>query len=123
LGAGIGSLEVEAHGKLSFIRRKPPIIHTSRYVPRAPKSTPADPTGQRQCSKQETRGGATWKHAVSQNPAVLDQIFCRTPYNVAGGGEMEYDGRVVGIGASVREEGDMGRSGQIGGGGKRGVLM
>jgi hypothetical protein len=27
------------------------------------------------------------------------------------------------IGASVREEGDMGRSGQIGGGGKRGVLV
>jgi hypothetical protein len=34
--------------------------------------------------------------------------------NGAGGGEMEYDGRVAGIGArSVREEGDsMGRSGQ-----------
>jgi hypothetical protein len=36
---------------------------------------------------------------------------------------MEYDGRVAGIGAGVGEEGDMGRSGQIGGGGKRGVLM
>jgi hypothetical protein len=36
--------------------------------------------------------------------------------NGAGGGEMEYeyDGRVAGIGASVREEGDMGRSGLIG---------
>jgi hypothetical protein len=45
--------------------------------------------------------------------------------NGAGGGEMEYDGRVAGISirASVGEEGDMGRSGQIGGGGKRGVLM
>jgi hypothetical protein len=43
--------------------------------------------------------------------------------NEAGGGEMEYDRRVAGIGAGVREEGDMGRSGQIGGGGKRGVLM
>jgi hypothetical protein len=41
----------------------------------------------------------------------------------AGGGEMEYDGRVAGIGASAGKEGDMGRSGQIGGGGKRGVLM
>ena len=29
---------------------------------------------------QDTRGGATWKYAVSQNPAALDQIFCRTPY-------------------------------------------
>jgi hypothetical protein len=40
---------------------------------------------------------------------------------------MEYGGRVagigIGIGASAGKEGDMGRSGQIGGGGKRGVLM
>jgi hypothetical protein len=36
---------------------------------------------------------------------------------------MEYDGRVAGIGARAGKEGDMGRSGQIGGGGKRGVLM
>jgi hypothetical protein len=28
---------------------------------------------------QDTRGGTTWKYAVSQNPAALDQIFCRTP--------------------------------------------
>jgi hypothetical protein len=33
------------------------------------------------------------------------------------------DGRVAGIGVSAGKEGDMGRSGQIGGGGKRGVLM
>ena len=37
--------------------------------------------------------------------------------------EMEYDGRVAGIGASAGKEGDIGRSGKIGGGGKRGVLM
>ena len=43
--------------------------------------------------------------------------------NGAGGGEMEYDGREADIGASAGMEGDMGRSGQIGGGGKRGVLM
>jgi hypothetical protein len=44
--------------------------------------------------------------------------------NEAGGGEMEYDGRVAGIGVSAGKEGDMGRRrGQIGGGGKRGVLM
>ena len=43
--------------------------------------------------------------------------------NEAGGGEMEYDGREAGIGASAGREDDMGRSGQIGGGGKRGVLM
>jgi hypothetical protein len=44
--------------------------------------------------------------------------------NEAGGGEMEYDGRVVGIGVSAGKEGDMGRaSWQMGGGGKRGVLM
>jgi hypothetical protein len=43
--------------------------------------------------------------------------------NEAGGGEMEYDGRVAGIGVSTGNEGDMGRSGQIGGGGKRGVLL
>jgi hypothetical protein len=43
--------------------------------------------------------------------------------NGAGGGEMEYDGREAGIGASAGMESDMGRSGQIGGGGKRGVLM
>jgi hypothetical protein len=36
---------------------------------------------------------------------------------------MEYDGRVAGIGVGAGKEGDMGRSGQIGGGGKRGVLM
>jgi hypothetical protein len=41
--------------------------------------------------------------------------------NGAGGGEVEYDGRVAGIDASAGEVGDMGRSGQIGGGGKRGV--
>jgi hypothetical protein len=41
----------------------------------------------------------------------------------AGGGEMEYDGREAGIGASAGMEGDTGRSEQIGGGGKRGVLM
>jgi hypothetical protein len=36
--------------------------------------------------------------------------------NEAGGGEMEYDGRVVGIGVSAGKEGGMGRSGrQIGG--------
>ena len=28
---------------------------------------------------QGTRGGATWKYAVSQNPAAVDQIFDRTP--------------------------------------------
>jgi hypothetical protein len=43
--------------------------------------------------------------------------------NGAGGGEMEYDRREAGIGASAGMESDMGRSGQIGGGGKRGVLM
>ena len=43
--------------------------------------------------------------------------------NEASGGEMEYDGRVAGIEVSAGKEGDMGRSGQIGGGGKRGVLM
>jgi hypothetical protein len=41
----------------------------------------------------------------------------------ASGGEMEYDGRVAGIRVSAGKEGDMGRNGQIGGGGKRGVLM
>jgi hypothetical protein len=43
--------------------------------------------------------------------------------NEAGGGEMEYDGRVTGIGVSAGMVGGMGRRGQIGGGGKRGVLM
>jgi hypothetical protein len=44
--------------------------------------------------------------------------------NGAGGGEMEHDGREAdAIGASAGMEGDMGHSGQIGGGGKRGVLM
>jgi hypothetical protein len=42
--------------------------------------------------------------------------------NEAGGGEMEYDRRVAGIGVSAGKEDDMGRSGQIGGGGKRGGL-
>jgi hypothetical protein len=36
---------------------------------------------------------------------------------------MEYDGRVAGIGVSAGKVGGMGRCGQIGGGGKRGVLM
>jgi hypothetical protein len=43
--------------------------------------------------------------------------------NGAGGGEIEYDGREAGIGASAGKEGDMGCSGQIGGGGKRAVLL
>jgi hypothetical protein len=43
--------------------------------------------------------------------------------NGAGGGEMEYDGREADIGACAGEVCDMGRSGQIGGGGERGVLM
>jgi hypothetical protein len=43
--------------------------------------------------------------------------------NGAGGGEMEYDGREAGIGASAGKEGDMGGCRQTGGGGKRGVLM
>jgi hypothetical protein len=46
--------------------------------------------------------------------------------NEASGGGMEYDGRVAGIGVSAgkrRAICDMGRSGQIGGGGKRGVLV
>jgi hypothetical protein len=45
---------------------------------------------------------------------------------VAGGGEMEYERRASSgghCGVSAGKEGDMGRSGQIGGGGKRGVLM
>jgi hypothetical protein len=37
--------------------------------------------------------------------------------------EVDYGGRVAGIDASAGEVGDMGRSGQIGSGGKRGVLM
>jgi len=43
--------------------------------------------------------------------------------NGTGGGEMEYDGRVAGIGASAGKDGDVGRRGQIRGSGKRGVLM
>jgi hypothetical protein len=43
--------------------------------------------------------------------------------NETRGGEMEYDGRVTGIGVSAGKERDMGRSWQTGGGGKRGVLM
>jgi hypothetical protein len=43
--------------------------------------------------------------------------------NGAGGGEVKYDGREADIDACAGEVGDMGRSGQIGGGGKRGVLM
>jgi hypothetical protein len=45
--------------------------------------------------------------------------------NEAGGGEMEYDGRVAGIGVSAGKEGERygARSGQIGGGGERGVLV
>jgi hypothetical protein len=43
--------------------------------------------------------------------------------NGAGGSAVEYDGREADIGACVGKVGDMGRSGQIGGGGKRGVLM
>jgi hypothetical protein len=52
LGAGIGPLEVETH---RFYPSKSP-IHTSRYVPRAPRGTPADLTGPRQCSKAPGAG-------------------------------------------------------------------
>jgi hypothetical protein len=61
-------------------------------------------------ARQEKEVGVTWELAGGSG-------------NEASGGEMEYDGREAGIGVGVGKEGDMGRSGQIGGGGKRGVLM
>jgi hypothetical protein len=44
-----------------------------------PQGYPGGPNGPA-AVLQGTRGGATWKNAVSQNPAVVDQIFDRTPY-------------------------------------------
>jgi hypothetical protein len=54
------------------------------FVPRAPsQGYPGGPNGPAAVI-QGTRGGATWKYAVSQNPAVVDQTFDRTPYLGAG---------------------------------------
>ena len=48
-------------------------------ISRGPEGHPGGPNGPA-AVLQGTRGGATWKYTVSQNPAVLDQIFCRTLY-------------------------------------------
>jgi hypothetical protein len=53
-----------------------------RYIPRHIEGLQGHPGGPNGPAAvlQDTRSGITWKYAVSQNPAVLDQIFCRTPY-------------------------------------------
>jgi hypothetical protein len=61
-------------------------------------------------ARQEKEVGVTWE---------LVGLAMR---HEAGGGEMENDGRVAGIGVSAGKEGDMGRSGQIGGGWETGGL-
>jgi hypothetical protein len=45
-----------------------------------PQGHPGGPNGPAAVLQDTPRGGATWKYAVSQNPAALDQISCRTPY-------------------------------------------
>jgi hypothetical protein len=49
-------------------------------ISRGPQGYPGGPNGPA-AVLQGTRGGATWKYAVSQNPAVVGQIFDRTPYS------------------------------------------
>jgi hypothetical protein len=52
----------------------------------------------------------------------MRRLFAKIKFefgNGAGGGEMEYDGREAGSGVGAGKEGDMGRSGQIGGGNRR----
>jgi hypothetical protein len=60
---------------------KSPKIHMPRHI-EGPQGYTGGPNGPA-AVLQDTRGGATWKYAVSQNPAALDQIFCRTPYRLS----------------------------------------
>jgi hypothetical protein len=57
---------------------KPPKRHMPRHI-EGPQGHTGGPNGPA-AVLQDTRGGVTWKYAVSQNPAALDQIFDRTPY-------------------------------------------
>ena len=61
-----------------FDMLKPP-KYICENISRGGQGYPGGPNGPA-AVLQDTRGGATWKYAVSQNPAALDQIFCRTPY-------------------------------------------
>jgi hypothetical protein len=74
LGAGIGSLEVETYGSYLFIRRKPPIHMYVAIRTEGPQEYPGGPNGPA-AVLQDTRGGATWKHAVSQTRALRTQRF------------------------------------------------
>jgi hypothetical protein len=58
-----------------------PQEHMPRHI-EGPRGYPGGPNGPA-AVLQDTRRGATWNHAVSHNPAVLDQILCRTPYQAA----------------------------------------
>jgi hypothetical protein len=69
---------------------------------------------------QKASGGCVTAISGSASKFAEDTCYGGGSGNRAGGGEMEYDGRVAGIGASAGKEGDMGRIGQIGGGGKWG---
>jgi hypothetical protein len=60
-------------------------------------------------ARQEKEVGVTWELVG----LAMEQVAVK--WNTTG--------RVAGIGTSVGKEGGMGRSGQIGGGGKRGVLI
>jgi hypothetical protein len=74
-GGGIDLLLRKAY---ALICSKPP-KYICQNISRAPQGYPGGPNGSA-AVLQGTRGGATWKNAVSQNPAVVDQIFDRTPY-------------------------------------------
>jgi hypothetical protein len=74
----MGSLEVETYGKLLFHTPQTPNSYVAIRT-EGPQGYPGGPNGPA-AVLQGTRGGATWKYAVSQNPAALGQIFCRTPY-------------------------------------------
>jgi hypothetical protein len=57
--------------------KPPPKIHMPIHI-EGPQGCTGGPNGPAAVLR-DTRGGITWKYAVSQNPAVLDQIFDRTP--------------------------------------------
>jgi hypothetical protein len=82
LGGGIDFLLWEA---CALMCSNPPKTHgkTYRGPPRVPRTPARGPNGPA-AVLWDTRGGAALKCAVSQNPAVLDQIFCRTPWTCLG---------------------------------------
>jgi hypothetical protein len=67
-------------GKHMLSYAQTPQKHMARHI-EGPQGYTGGPNWPAAVLWRDTRGGAAaWKCAVSRNQAVLDQIFCRTPY-------------------------------------------